>query len=61
MLIEENTAQTAAAITAYRRGVIEAGGQMWHQPIVLRSDVITLMTDKRPPESQISDFFQTAS
>lgn len=61
MLIEENTAQTASAVTAYRQGVIEAGGKIWHQPIVLKSDGITLMADKRPSELQICDFFQTAS
>ncbi|WP_416188888.1 Mth938-like domain-containing protein [Neisseria sp. CCUG17229] len=61
MLIEENTAKAPTAITAYRHGVIEAGGQMWTQPIVLKSDTITLMADKRPSELDISDFFQTAS
>lgn len=61
MLIEENTAKVPTAITAYRHGVIEAGGEMWAQPIVLKSDAITLMVDKRPSELHISDFFQTAS
>lgn len=61
MLIEENTATAATAITAYRQGVIEAGGKMWTQPIVLKSDTITLMADKKPPELHTGDFFQTAS
>lgn len=61
MLIEENTAQTATAITAYRQGVIEAGGKIWQQPIVLKSEEIILIADKRPSELNISDFFQTAS
>ncbi|WP_165008822.1 MTH938/NDUFAF3 family protein [Neisseria yangbaofengii] len=61
MLIEENTVKAAAAVTAYRRGAIEAGGEIWAQPIVLKSDAITLMADKMPYELRISDFFQTAS
>lgn len=61
MLIEENTAQTAAAVTAYQNGMIEAGGKSWAQPIIVRDDAVAPMPDKRPSELQAADFFQTAS
>lgn len=61
MLIEENENKNADAVSAYRDGAIEIGGQIWREPLVLRGGTVSPMPAKRPSELQAADFFQTAS
>lgn len=61
MLIEENQADEAVSLTAYRPGQIEAGGKIYTVPIVWRNGSVEMMDAKTPSELTAAELIQTAS